>query len=70
VAVAVSGIAGPDGGTPDKPVGTVWFAVGRRKGKRVQVAAGVRYFKGNRDGVRRKSVQHALRLVLRLAEKQ
>ena len=65
VAVAVSGIAGPDGGTPDKPVGTVWFCIGRRRGRAVVLDAACERFSGGRESVRRKSVERALRLVLR-----
>ncbi|MCY1297510.1 Nicotinamide-nucleotide amidohydrolase PncC [compost metagenome] len=62
-AVAVSGIAGPDGGSVDKPVGTVWLAWGdgeRRYSER-------RLFAGDRDAVRRQTVEAALQGVLRLA---
>jgi nicotinamide-nucleotide amidase len=60
LSVAVSGIAGPDGGTPVKPVGMVWFAWGRREGQAIHIDAAVEYFKGNRDAVRRLTVQRAL----------
>lgn len=60
VAVAVTGIAGPDGGSPDKPVGTVWIAWARRDGARVVVAARRFQFSGNRDAVRRQTVAAAL----------
>lgn len=66
VAVAVSGIAGPDGGTPDKPVGTVWFCVARRRGERIERVTVHERFRGDRDTVRRKSVERALRLIGRL----
>ena len=64
VSVAVTGVAGPDGGSPEKPVGTVWFAW--------QVAnhadAEVMRFEGDRHAVRQATVNHALRgLVLRIA---
>ena len=62
-AVAVTGIAGPDGGTPQKPVGTVWFAWSgpvTRTERRV--------FAGDREFIRRQTVAYALRGLLKLTE--
>ena len=56
-AVAVSGIAGPDGGTAEKPVGTVWFAFG---GPDHDPVPELRHFDGDRQSVRRQTVVHAL----------
>ncbi|MET3078294.1 MULTISPECIES: nicotinamide-nucleotide amidase [Pantoea] len=60
-AIAVSGIAGPEGGTPDKPVGTVWFAIVGPEGR---VLAQRQIFAGDRDAVRRQSVAWALQTLL------
>jgi len=63
--LAVSGIAGPGGGTPDKPLGTVWFAW-QRRGAAAEVEQ--QRFTGEREAVRRQAVAHALRgLIERLA---
>jgi nicotinamide-nucleotide amidase len=66
VALAVSGIAGPDGGTAEKPVGTVWFCAAARDDTAIDIIAEGEFFDGDREQVRRASVQHALRLILRL----
>src|SRR2546423_256859 len=66
VAVAVSGIAGPDGGTPSKPVGTVWFCTAARQARSIDITTEQKLFGGDRAAVRRHAVQHALRLILRL----
>lgn len=63
IAVAISGIAGPDGGTAKKPVGTVWFGIAGRR-RAVRSRATVRLFRGDREAVRRQSVALALRLLL------
>jgi nicotinamide-nucleotide amidase len=64
VAVAISGIAGPDGGTPAKPVGTVWFGLASRRGAKVVVTSEMQLFEGDREFVRRRSAHRALQLVL------
>ena len=66
VALAVSGIAGPDGGTPGKPVGTVWFCAAARQDTAVDIVAEQQLFGGDRAAVRSLAVRHALRLILRL----
>jgi len=59
--IAVSGVAGPDGGTPGKPVGTVWFAWGRRgAGGQTHVDTHCGQLPGDRESVRRWTVQRAL----------
>lgn len=63
VAVAVSGVAGPGGGTPDKPVGTVCFAWGLKDGA---PRSEMRRFLGDREAVRRQAVEHALKGLLAL----
>ncbi len=63
VALAVSGIAGPSGGTPEKPVGTVWFAWGLRNG---DIFAKLHHLGGSRAEIRVQSVRIALQGVLEL----
>ena len=65
-AVAVSGVAGPDGGSPEKPVGTVWLAWG--DGERLFSVR--RQFAGDRAEVRRQTVKAALEGLLRLVAEE
>jgi nicotinamide-nucleotide amidase len=62
-AVAVSGVAGPDGGTPDKPVGTVWLAWADG----AQLYSQCRLFAGDRQAVRVQTIVAALQGLIRLA---
>ena len=64
VAVAVTGVAGPTGGSPGKPVGTVWF------GWQVNGAthSELRHFAGDRAAVRAQTVRHALRRLRELLD--
>ncbi len=67
VALSVSGIAGPTGGTPDKPVGTVWFAWGIKDG---QCVAQLHHLAGDRAAFRAESVRIALQGVIEILGKR
>ena len=64
IAVVTSGIAGPDGGTAEKPVGLVWFAVCYKQ----HTVAEYQVFSGDRAAVREQAVAYALNMVLKILE--
>jgi nicotinamide-nucleotide amidase len=66
IAVSVTGIAGPDGGSAEKPVGTVWFGLANRHG---DLFTRHKLFAGGRDAIRTASVTYALTLLLGATEK-
>ncbi|SIO02727.1 CinA family protein [Salinivibrio sp. ES.052] len=61
LAIAVSGVAGPSGGSADKPVGTVWFAWAWHHG---ETDTEVCHFDGGRRAVREQTIEHALAYAL------
>ena len=64
LAVSVTGIAGPGGGTAEKPVGLVWFGLATAAG----VKTGSKVFPGDRAAIRAAAIEHALGLLLGGAE--
>lgn len=65
VALAISGIAGPSGGTPDKPVGTVWIGWAGPDGVRAERF----HFEGDRATVRNRAADEALHGVVRVLQR-
>lgn len=63
VSIAITGIAGPDGGSPEKPVGTVWMALATLN-KPTQVIHHL--FSGDRTAIREKSIEAALTILLKV----
>ena len=70
VAIAVTGIAGPDGGTEDKPVGTVCFAWAMRRDSAAAhwVRTSTRHFGGDRAAIRTQAIEAALEVMSQLLE--
>jgi len=70
VSVAVTGIAGPDGGSSAKPVGTVFIATGmQRAGAEQNTDVKQYHFKGDREAVRRQTVEQALLMLMETVER-
>jgi len=63
-AIAVSGIAGPTGGTPNKPVGTVYIGVADRKNLKVEL----HHFKGDRNYIQYQAMMNGIRMFINFAK--
>tara|TARA_R110002095_G_scaffold7762_2_gene13669 strand:+ start:356 stop:844 length:489 start_codon:yes stop_codon:yes gene_type:complete len=61
MALSITGIAGPSGGSPDKPIGLVWFAV---KQVTLESRSFKKIFNGDREKVRQQAVETALQLMI------
>jgi nicotinamide-nucleotide amidase len=64
--VAVTGVAGPGGGSEEKPVGTVWIAVASETTREARL----HHFDGDRDAVRQATLQAALEAVIKLIDSE
>ena len=64
LAVSITGIAGPGGGSAEKPVGLVWFGVASKSGTTTEK----KVFPGDRESVRTAAIEHALQLLLAAAK--
>jgi len=64
IALSVTGIAGPGGGSEAKPVGTVWFGWARYEQGEIVSQTAVEYFDGGRDAVRRQTIKRAINGIL------
>jgi len=71
ISIAISGIAGPDGGSDEKPVGTVWIGIAVRTKdlENISFANKLLHLKGDRTIIRQQAVQHALSSVIEIFEK-
>lgn len=63
ISIAITGIAGPSGGSELKPVGTVWIAVAKLN---MPAHAEMRFLSGNRQEIRTQSIQHAIQMALKI----
>lgn len=63
LSIAITGIAGPDGGTPEKPIGTVWIA---SAGKNMRTIASMEIFPGNREVIRINAIIKAMQQLIML----
>jgi nicotinamide-nucleotide amidase len=69
ISLSVTGIAGPAGAQPGKPVGTVWFGWAWKEGNEIETRVAMETFSGDREAIRRQSVARALRELGQLQRK-
>lgn len=62
IGISISGVAGPDGGSPDKPVGTVWFGFALAG----EIYTSLQCFAGDREAVRKQAIEFAIEKVVQL----